>query len=73
MTVFWPALIGGVFSVAGALALLKHRAAVAKFTADLQRQTFGENAPARRVQSAATSRTMLYPAVIWLVMASRSW
>jgi 2-hydroxychromene-2-carboxylate isomerase len=68
VTVFWPALIGGVLSVAGALALLKHRAAVARFTADMQRQTFGEGVPARRFQSAATSRNMLYPAVIWLVM-----
>jgi hypothetical protein len=70
MTVFWPALIGGALAMAAGLALLKHRASVAKLTADMQRQTFGESAPARRFQSAATSRSMLYPGVGALVIGT---
>lgn len=70
MTVFWPALIGGALLIPGGIALIRHREEVARFNADLQRQTFGDGAAAEQVQRASTPRNVAIPGVFALVMGA---
>lgn len=70
MTVFSSALIGGALLIPGGIALIRHREKVARFNADLQRQTFGDGAVAEQVQRAATPRNVAIPGVFALVMGA---
>lgn len=55
------AVIVGCISVAGSVAIWRHRDAIARFTAEGQQAMYGDRS--KRFQNGATGRNMVYPAI----------
>lgn len=68
MTIFWPALLAGLGSLAGGVLLVRHRDRVARANAQLQQETFGDGPAARRNRRRSTGRTMGRVGGMWMAM-----